>query len=93
MDDGPPAERLRRAEPFYVRRPLGYEGLLSRILEEPGESLRCIAAYHVGELGLVSLRPQLLRFRPEETGFFLARVVERTLELLSQPPQSRLLHV
>jgi HEAT repeat protein len=92
VDDTPPRERLRRAEPFYVRRPLGYEGLLSRILEEPGESLRCIAAYHVGELGLVSLRPQLLRFRPEETGFFLARVVERTLELLSQPPQGRLAH-
>jgi hypothetical protein len=33
---------------------------LNRILEQPGESVRCIAAYHVGELGLLSLRPRLL---------------------------------
>jgi hypothetical protein len=50
--------------------------------------MRCIAIYHVGELGLVELKPRLLSFRPEETGFFLSRVVERTLALLSSPPQA-----
>jgi hypothetical protein len=52
------------------------------MLDEGGESLRCIAAYHVGELGLVALRPRLERLREQGASFFLARVVERTLAAL-----------
>jgi ATP/ADP translocase len=85
VDDAPDAERLQRAAPLYVPRPLAYEELLGLILEQPGESLRCIAAYHVGELGLVNLRPRLESFRLAETGFFLSRVIERTLAILARP--------
>jgi HEAT repeat protein len=92
VDDAPDADRLQRAAPFYVPQAFGYEALLARILDEPGEALRCIAIYHVGELGLVDLKPRLLRFRPEETGFFLARVVERTLALLEHPSEGALAH-
>ena len=59
--------------------------MIGQILEQPGESLRCIAAYHVGEIGLVSLRPRLESFRLSETGFFLSRVIERTLAILARP--------
>jgi ATP/ADP translocase/HEAT repeat protein len=83
VDEGPDAERLRRGAPLYAPRPLDYEALLALILEQPGESLRCIAAYHVGELGLTSFRRQLEELKPAETGFFLARVVERALVLLA----------
>jgi AAA family ATP:ADP antiporter len=92
VDDAPDWDRLQRAAPFYSPRLMDYETLLSRILDEPGESMRCIAIYHVGELGLVELKPRLLSFRPEETGFFLSRVVERTLALLKQPPDQALAH-
>lgn len=90
VDDAPDAERLLRAGPYYQPRPLGYQELLGMILEQPGESLRCIAAYHVGELGLMELRPRLETFRPADTGFFLARVIERTLSLLARPEGSAL---
>ncbi len=85
VDDAPDAERLLRAAPVYEPRPLAYEELLGLILEQPGESLRCIAAYHVGEIGLVSLRPRLESFPLSETGFFLSRVIERTLAILARP--------
>ena len=85
VDDAPDEERLRRSAPFYTPPPLHYESLLAQLLEVPSESLRCVVAYHVGELGLTSLRPRLESLRPEATGFFLARVVERALVLLASP--------
>jgi hypothetical protein len=53
--------------------------VLDLILERGGESLRCVAAHHVGEIGLWQLRPRLERLRGQETSFFLSRVVERAL--------------
>jgi hypothetical protein len=92
VDDGALDERLRRAAPFYVSRPVDYEYLLGRILEDTSESLRCVAAYHVGELGLSGFRLRLESMRSTETGFFLTRVVERALSLLSAGGGGRLLH-
>src|SRR5262249_59051637 len=83
VDDAPDGDRLRRAAPYYLPQPRDYETLIGIILEQPGESLPSIAAYHVGELGLRALRPELEKLKPAETGFFLARVVERALALLS----------
>ena len=85
VDDAPDEERLRRAAPFYTAPRLSYEALLGLIIDQRSESLRCVAVYHVGELGLTSLRPRLESLRPEDTGFFLARVVERALALLASP--------
>jgi hypothetical protein len=50
-----------------------------------------VAAYHVAELGLLSFKPRLEAMRTTQTGFFLTRVVERALALLS-PEGGRLLH-
>jgi ATP:ADP antiporter, AAA family len=80
MDGGPPVPAAAQA--YYRAAPLGYEGLLGLLLDQPGETLRCLAAYHVGELGLLSLRPRLEAFRTEPTGLFLLRVIERALALL-----------
>jgi len=73
------------ASAFFTPEPVDYQGLLAALLEQPGESLRCIAAYHVGELGLTPLRDKLEKIELRETGFFLARVVERTLRMLAGP--------
>jgi hypothetical protein len=92
VDDAPLEERLRRAAAVYAATPLGYEALLARLLEESGESLRCVAAHLAGELGLLDLRPRLESMRTVETGFFLARVVDHALSLMAQGGR-RHLHV
>jgi hypothetical protein len=79
VDDAGDAARLARAGEVYVPGVLGYEDVLSLILERGGESLRCVAAHHVGELGLVALRPRLEELRGSGASFFLSRVVEHAL--------------
>ena len=85
VDDAPLEERLRRAARLHVRALSATKPSSPRMLEESGESLRCVAAHLVGELGLIDLRPRLeSHARCSDTGFFLARVVERALSLLAQ---------
>jgi ATP/ADP translocase len=79
VDDRGDDSRLARAGELYAPVDLGYEDVLSLILGRGGESLRCVAAHHVGELGLVALRPHLERLRGSGTTFFLSRVVEHAL--------------
>jgi HEAT repeat protein len=78
VDEAPPLERLAAGAAFYERRGLDYEGLLALMLDRGGESLRSIVAHHVGELGLVALRPRLEALRAHSVSFFLTRVLERT---------------
>jgi AAA family ATP:ADP antiporter len=80
-EEAPVRERLAAAAPYYRGIAISYEALLATLLEQGGESLRCIAAYHVGELGLSSFRVQLERIQPQAT-FFVARAIERALSLL-----------
>jgi HEAT repeat protein len=80
VDEGGVA--LAGAGPFYQPSPMQYDDVLARILDTAGESLRCIAAHHVGELGLQELRPRLEHLSRSGAGFFVARVVARALELL-----------
>jgi ATP:ADP antiporter, AAA family len=51
-------------EPQPVAEPRSYEEVLASLLEDPSDSLRCVAAHHVAERRLVALRPQLARLRP-----------------------------
>lgn len=81
------AERLAGAGELYAVRPLGYEAVLERMLDEGGEALRCIAVHHIGELGLQSLRPRLVELSRGTKSFFLSRVLERTLATLSHEPE------
>jgi hypothetical protein len=80
VDDG--GGPLAGAGPYYQAGPMQYEDVLARILDTAGESLRCIAAHHVGELGLQEMRPRLEQLSRSGAGFFVARVVARALELL-----------
>jgi hypothetical protein len=79
VDEAEDASRLARAGELYAAPALGYEEVLALILERGGESLRCVAAHHVGEIGLRALRPRLEGLRGSGASFFLARVVERAL--------------
>ena len=51
VDEAPDAARLARAGELYVPADLGYEDVLGLILDRGGESLRCVAAHHVGRAG------------------------------------------
>jgi hypothetical protein len=86
VDEAPDGARLARAGELYVPGALDYEEVLGLILDRGGESLRCVAAHHVGELGLVALRKHLERLRGSGSSFFLARVVERALAAFPADP-------
>jgi len=92
VDDVPDPQRLARATGVFREEPLAYDDLLARLIEEPGETVRCLAVYHVGELGLSALGPRLEAVRAEQgAGLFLLRVVDRALALLRGAP-GRLQH-
>lgn len=82
VSERPDAARLQGAGAIYAAESLDYQAALAAILDEGGESLRCIAAHHVGELGMVALRPRLEELGSGGAGFFLSRVLERTLRAL-----------
>lgn len=84
VNDVPDRLRIAEAQAFYRAQDLGYEELLGKLLEEPGETLRCLAAYHVAELGLTEFRPRLEAAQKKETGLFVTRVLERALRLLAE---------
>ena len=84
VNDVPDRLRIEEAQAFYRPQELGYEQLLGKLLEEPGETLRCLAAYHVAELGLTDFLPRLEAAQKKETGLFVTRVLERALRLLSE---------
>jgi ATP/ADP translocase/HEAT repeat protein len=83
VDDTPDLERLAHAPAAYRPVRLAYDRLLFTLLDQPGETLRCIAAYHVGELGLTEFRERLESFQRQPAGLFVQRVIERALALLS----------
>jgi hypothetical protein len=85
VSEQPDAARLAGAGELHAAPPLGYQAALEQILDTGGESLRCIAAHHTGELGLAALRPRLVALADAQPGFFLSRVLERTLESLAAP--------
>ena len=92
VDDSPGANPLAGAGPYYAPRSLGYEELLGLLLDSSGETVRCLAAYHVGELGLANLGQRLEALREREKGFFAVRVVERALKVSQTARQTRTLH-
>jgi HEAT repeat protein len=77
----PDGERLARVSSFYPAEPMDYEALLAKILASRSESLRSLAAYYIGEIGLGTMRPALLASIPAHDRA-LAGVVARALEML-----------
>jgi len=69
----------------YHRPPkLAYAALMRQLLDDDSEAVRCIAAYHIGEIGLEELRLPLEAARPERASY-LRDVVEHALHLLKSP--------
>jgi hypothetical protein len=91
VDDASDVRRLVAARPFFRAERLDYEGVLAALLEQPSETVQCLAAYHVGELGLTALRARLEAVDRRSSGLFVAQVVERALRLLDRPA-ARLAH-
>jgi AAA family ATP:ADP antiporter len=56
VEDTPDAERLAAAGPYHAPLGLDYEGVLENMLASSSDSVRLLTVYHIGELGLRSLR-------------------------------------
>jgi hypothetical protein len=85
VDDAPAGQRLARAQAYYRAPPLDYEAVIGTLLEQPGETLQGLAAYHAGELGLTTLRGRLEAIDLRRTGPSVSRVIERALRQLAGP--------
>jgi ATP:ADP antiporter, AAA family len=85
VDDAPAAVRLTQATHYYQAPPLDYEAVLITLLEGASETAQSLAAYHVGELGLTTLRGRLEGIDRRGAGFFVSRVIERALRQLADP--------
>ncbi len=86
VDDAPADARLTRAAHYYRAASMDYEAVLVALLEAASETLQSLAAYHVGELGLSTLRGRLEGLDQRRAGFFVSRVIERALRQLAEPP-------
>ncbi|HVR71282.1 MAG TPA: HEAT repeat domain-containing protein [Vicinamibacteria bacterium] len=93
IEEGDDIDRLAGAGPYYTSRPLQYVDVLAAILDTAGESLRCIAAHHVGELGLQEMRPRLEALTRGASGLFVRQVVWRALQLLGEGAVAQGAHV
>ena len=87
VDDAPAGVRLAQAAHYYQAPPLDYEAVLVTLLEGDSETVQSLAAYHVGELGLTTLRGRLEGIDRRGAGFFVSRVIERALRQLGDPSQ------
>lgn len=87
----PDAERLASAGGRFRQPQRSYEQLVMEILAAPSDSLRALAAYHVGELGWVhaveELEGMLKAVAPDS---FAGHAIGRALERLKQGPQDRI---
>ena len=84
LTDENPAERRVElaAEALGMElEPLPYEKVLEELIDDVSEALRSLTAYHIAELGLTDLEPQL-EASANEPGSSVAEVVDRALEAL-----------
>jgi hypothetical protein len=63
-------------------REYGLGDVIAALLEDPSDSLRCVAAYHVAERQLVALRSELRRLRPRTGAPLVVRAFDQALEVL-----------
>ena len=86
-DGAPWPQSAAAAAPFYRGVATAYEELLAALVDSPSETLRCLAAHQIAELGLVRLRPAIEARRSRETALFVGQVLEKALRLLGPPPR------
>jgi AAA family ATP:ADP antiporter len=82
-------ERLEQAGQFHRRQDLDYSGVLRDLIESQSESIRSLAVYHVGELGLSGLKPHIEALEPAPQSY-LSAVVERVVSLLPAARRGKL---
>jgi ATP/ADP translocase len=82
VDGAPWPQSAPVAAPYYRAAATGYEELLTSLLGSPSESLRCLAAHHIAELGLRSLRPAIEAQRARESALFVEQVLAKALRTL-----------
>ncbi|MBX3126222.1 MAG: hypothetical protein KF718_05875 [Polyangiaceae bacterium] len=87
LDDVPAPERLAQAGPFAPPAAPSYEAVLRELVATKSESLRSLAAYHAGELGLLELRPAIEAAADVETAPTSRRLTAQALELLGAGPE------
>jgi AAA family ATP:ADP antiporter len=85
VDDVPGEVRLARAAPRAARNGVPYDVLLGEILDAGGDTLRSLVAYHVGELGMHSLRGTVQSLRRASTEPLVATLIDRARALLAEP--------
>lgn len=59
VDDAPDAERLSRAGRYHRPLHFDYEALLAHLLASESEAVQDVVTFHLGELGLTSLRAHI----------------------------------
>jgi hypothetical protein len=67
---------------FYQSADIDYESLITTFIEQPGETLRSLAVFHVGELRLWGLTGRIAELQSQETSLFVGQMFDRTLRLL-----------
>jgi len=92
VDDVPDMDRLAAAGSYHAPQKLDYLGLLERLLASESHALQEAAAFHIGELEMLSLRSALedvARDRRPAAPEAPRSDVLRTLELLEPQPLAR----
>jgi AAA family ATP:ADP antiporter len=84
VDDVPTPARREATAAFYEPEPLDYESVITKFIELPGETLRSLAVFHVGELGLQGMQGRIEELRSQETSLFVGQIFDRTLRLLGE---------
>lgn len=76
------ADRLTKAGEFYSPQRLSYSGVLQRLLAIDSDSIRSLVVYHIGEVGLSDLRPDIEAIAPQKESY-LETVTRRVLSALT----------
>ncbi len=83
VDDVDDLSKLQRAGPYYQTGQASYEALMKTLLEQGGVGMRCLVAYHVGEMRMQRLRGTLEAL-PSDLAGLVARSVDRAKQLLTE---------
>ncbi len=92
VEDLPLEEKLSRGAAHYQPERRSYDDVLDSLLDEPSDTVRSLAAHHVGELGLTHLGGRLRALDAGETGSFSREVIERALRQLGGGSENGLAH-
>ena len=68
---------------YYRPEDLDYDSLLSRLVDQPSDTVRSLAVFLVGELKLKGLRARLEELRSEEPTLFVRQMLDHSLRSLT----------